>query len=80
MAVALTLQLYLESHGIRYDVLVHQQTMTARQTARTCGISADWPAPNGVVRGECWCMTGLGATARVAGEVGHRTTWGAGGL
>jgi Ala-tRNA(Pro) deacylase len=41
MAMALTLQQYLESHGIRYDVLVHQRTMTARQTARTCEIPAD---------------------------------------
>jgi hypothetical protein len=36
--------------------------------------------PHWVVRGEGQCMTGLGATARAAGEVGHGTTSGAGGL
>ena len=41
MAIALTLQRYLESRDIRYDVIVHQPTMTARQTARTCEIPAD---------------------------------------
>src|SRR5688500_11588232 len=41
MAIALTLQRYLEGHDVRYDVLVHQRTMTARQTARTCEIPAD---------------------------------------
>ena len=41
MAIAITLQQYLDSHHVRYDVLVHQRTMTARQTARTCEIPAD---------------------------------------
>ena len=41
MAMALTLQQYLESHDIRYDVLVHQRTMTARQTARIYEVPAD---------------------------------------
>src|SRR3954449_9062720 len=41
MAIVLALQQYLESRDIRYEVLVHQRTMTARQTARTCEIPAD---------------------------------------
>jgi hypothetical protein len=41
MAIAITLQQYLEDHDVRYDVLVHQRTVTARQTARTCAIPKD---------------------------------------
>ena len=50
MAMALTLQQYLDDHKVRYDVLVHQPSMTARQTARVSEIPADHLAKAVVMR------------------------------
>jgi Ala-tRNA(Pro) deacylase len=59
MAIALTLQRYLESRDIRYDVIVHQPTMTARQTARTCEIPADHLAKAVLMRDGQGCVVAV---------------------
>jgi Ala-tRNA(Pro) deacylase len=41
MAIAITLKQYLDEHHMPYDVMIHQRTATARETARACEISND---------------------------------------
>lgn len=50
MAIATTLQHYLEGHHVPYDVMPHLRTMTARETARVCEIPADCLAKAVVLR------------------------------
>jgi Ala-tRNA(Pro) deacylase len=38
MGIALTLKQYLDGHHASYDVMVHERTATARQTARECEV------------------------------------------
>jgi Ala-tRNA(Pro) deacylase len=38
MGIALTLKQYLDTHHAPYDVMVHERTATARQTARECEV------------------------------------------
>ena len=66
MAIAITLQQYLEDHDIRYDVLVHQRTVTARQTARTCEIPKDCLAKAVLMRdGQGYVVAVLPASCRL---------------
>ena len=48
MAIAITLQQYLDDQFIDYDVVVHERTSTSSQTARASHVSADCVA-KGVV-------------------------------
>jgi Ala-tRNA(Pro) deacylase len=66
MAIAITLQQYLEDHDIRYDVLVHQRTVTARQTARACEIPKDRLAKAVLMRdGQGYVVAVLPASCRL---------------
>lgn len=40
MGIALTLKQYLDGQHAPYDVMVHERTATARQTARACEVRA----------------------------------------
>jgi Ala-tRNA(Pro) deacylase len=50
MAIAITLQQYLDQHHVPYEVMAHTRTMTARETARVCEIPADRLAKAVVLR------------------------------
>ena len=41
MAIALTLERYLDAHNVKYDVIAHDPTNSSMQTAKTCRISGD---------------------------------------
>lgn len=41
MAIALTLKQYLDDHDVDYDVMVHERTNTAWQSAKACAVPAD---------------------------------------
>ena len=41
MAIALTLERYLDAHNVKYDVIAHAPTNSSMQTAKTCRISGD---------------------------------------
>ena len=41
MAVAITLQQYLEDQGVEYEVLVHSHTVSASRTAQKSHIPGD---------------------------------------
>jgi Ala-tRNA(Pro) deacylase len=41
MAIALTLERYLDAHNVKYDVIAHAPTNSSMQTAKTCHISGD---------------------------------------
>ena len=41
MAIALTLERYLDVHNVKYDVIAHAPTNSSMQTAKTCRISGD---------------------------------------
>jgi|SRR5581483_7531076 len=41
MAIALTLERYLDSKHVKYDVIAHEPTNTSMQTAETCHIPGD---------------------------------------
>ena len=41
MAIALTLERYLDAHNVKYDVIAHAPTNSSMQTAKTCCISGD---------------------------------------
>ncbi|HZP10689.1 YbaK/EbsC family protein [Methyloceanibacter sp.] len=41
MAIALTLERYLDSKHVKYEVIAHEPTSTSMQTAETCRIPGD---------------------------------------
>jgi Ala-tRNA(Pro) deacylase len=41
MAIALTLERYLDARNVKYDVVAHAPTNSSRQTAKTCRIPGD---------------------------------------
>jgi Ala-tRNA(Pro) deacylase len=41
MAIAATLQRYLDDHGVTYNVVPHVPTMSSVATAKTCHVSGD---------------------------------------
>ncbi len=41
MAIALTLQQYLDDYDVDYDVMVHERTSSSSQTAEVCHVPAD---------------------------------------
>ncbi len=41
MAIALTLERYLDARRVKYDVISHEPTSTSMQTAETCRIPGD---------------------------------------
>ena len=66
MAIAITLQQFLDDHHVPYDVMVHERTMTARQTARTCEIQADCLAKAVLMRDDQgYVMAVLPASSRL---------------
>ncbi|MCP6134713.1 hypothetical protein NL393_36605, partial [Klebsiella pneumoniae] len=66
MTIALTLQQYLDDYDVPYDVLAHQRTLTARQTARASGIPAACLAKAVVLRdGRGYLMAVLPASCRL---------------
>ncbi len=41
MAIALSLQQYLDDKGVTYDVMTHERTSTSSQTAEACHVPGD---------------------------------------
>jgi Ala-tRNA(Pro) deacylase len=52
MAIALTLKKYLAAKNVRYDVLAHEPTSSAMQTAEACRVSGDRVAKAVLLRDE----------------------------
>ena len=52
MTVAPTLERYLTSKNIEYDVIMHEPTMSSSRTAEACGISGEQLAKAVVLRDE----------------------------
>jgi Ala-tRNA(Pro) deacylase len=50
MSIAPTLQKYLASENIQYEVIPHELSMTSARTAETCHISGDRLAKGIVLR------------------------------
>jgi Ala-tRNA(Pro) deacylase len=50
MSIAPTLQRYLETESIQYDVVVHEPTMSSTRTAEACRISGNCLAKGIVLR------------------------------
>ena len=41
MAIALTLQKYLDAKNVRYDLMRHEPTSSSMETAEVCHVSGD---------------------------------------
>src|ERR1700730_11500556 len=41
MAIALTLERYLDAHNVKHDVIVHAPTNSSLQISKTCRVSGD---------------------------------------
>lgn len=52
MAIALTLEKYLAAKNVRYDVMAHELTSSAMQTAEVCRVSGDRVAKAVLLRDE----------------------------
>jgi Ala-tRNA(Pro) deacylase len=66
MTIALTLQQYLDDQDVPYDVMAHQRTLTARQTARVSEVPAACLAKAVVLRdGRGYVMAVLPASCRL---------------
>jgi Ala-tRNA(Pro) deacylase len=50
MAIAATLQRYLDDHGGTYNVVPHVPTVSSVATAKTCHVSEDWLAKGILLR------------------------------
>src|SRR5687767_9238899 len=66
MTIAIILQQYLDDQDVPYDVLAHQRTRTARQTARVSEVPADCLAKAVVLRdGQGYVMAVLPASCQL---------------
>ena len=52
MAIALTLERYLDTKHVKYDVIAHEPTNSSMQTAQACHIPGDRLAKAVVLRDE----------------------------
>jgi Ala-tRNA(Pro) deacylase len=52
MAIALTLEHYLDTRNVKYDVIAHAPTASSLETAETCHISGDRLAKGVLLRDE----------------------------
>src|SRR6185503_18053893 len=52
MAIALTLQKYLDAKNVRYDLMSHKPTSSSMETAEVCHVSGDCIAKGVLLRDE----------------------------
>jgi Ala-tRNA(Pro) deacylase len=52
MAIALTLQKYLDAKNVRYDLMRHEPTSSSMETAEVCHVSGDCIAKGVLLRDE----------------------------
>jgi Ala-tRNA(Pro) deacylase len=68
MGIALTLKRYLDGRHAPYDVMVHERTATARQTARECEVPRSCLAKGVLLRdGRGYLLAVLPASRRLDG-------------
>ena len=72
MAIALTLQQYLDDQFIDYDVMVHERTSTSSQSATASHVSADCVAKGVVLSREGGFLIAIGAGTAEDQNLRHR--------